>query len=89
MTLQDLKELLVRVAQKVGPVIVSDWRQAWRWFSIQAMILAGALLTTWSLIPADLKQLVPPLWGTRIVVAILVLGVVGRLLDQPKDASSK
>lgn len=46
------------------------------------MIVDGVLITTWSLIPDSLRQLVPSRLSTGIAVVILVLGVLGRLIQQ-------
>jgi hypothetical protein len=62
--------------------LVHNARRAWRWFSVQAMALAGAVQATWVLIPDDMRASVPPDWVALLTVALLVLGVAGRLVDQ-------
>jgi hypothetical protein len=66
------------------PKLVPDWRQAWRWFSVQSMALAGAVQATWVMIPEDMREAVPGAWVAGITAGILVLGVIGRLIDQSK-----
>ena len=66
---------------------VPDWRQAWRWLSIQFPVINTAFLATWALLPAKFQDSLPLPWVLGIAIALLVLGVAGRLIDQtPKDA---
>jgi len=62
--------------------LIPNWRQAWRMFSVQAMTLAGAMQAAWVAIPPDLKGRVPEGLVDGMTVAILALGIVGRLVDQ-------
>jgi len=62
--------------------LISNWRSAWKWFSVQAMGLASVLLLAWAAVPEDLKSGLPPSVGTGLVVLILFCGIVGRLVDQ-------
>jgi hypothetical protein len=51
-------------------------------FSVQAMTLAGALQGAWLAIPPDLKAHVPDGLVYVVTLAILALGVIGRLVVQ-------
>ena len=62
--------------------LVRNARQAWKWFSVQAMAASAALQGAWLAMPVDLKTVVPDAWVTGAAVGLLVLGVVGRLVDQ-------
>ena len=64
------------------PKLVHDWKRAWRWFSVQAMIASTAILSTWAVLPADMKAKLPDELGLYAAIATLVLGVAGRLVDQ-------
>jgi hypothetical protein len=65
--------------------LIDDWRKAWRWFSVQAMVLAGALQAAWLAVPDDLKQgWLTDGYATMATIVLLFLGTVGRLVDQPK-----
>ena len=55
---------------------------AWRWFSVQAFVLAGAIQTTWLTLPVELKAHVPAQWVMGATVAICILGIIGRLAPQ-------
>lgn len=69
--------------------LVDDWKAAWRWFSVQAMTLAGALQGTWVLLPEDLRTSVPQGWVCGLTVGLLVLGVAGRLVKQEARRARK
>lgn len=61
--------------------------QAKRWYrmaSIWFMTLAGAVQTTWEVVPPDLKSHVPANVVYGITMALLFAGIVGRLVSQPK-----
>lgn len=62
--------------------LVSDWRQAWRWFSIQIFVLAGALPLVWAQLPPDAKAMLPETWEPWVLAALAVAGIVGRVIDQ-------
>jgi len=62
--------------------LVPNWRRAWRWISVQAMALAIALQAGWQALPPDLAARIPGDWVTALSVAVLVLGIIGRLVDQ-------
>lgn len=62
--------------------LIEDWKDAWRWFSVQAMAAAGALQVVWIGMPDDLKASIGPQWVQGITFALLLLGVFGRLVKQ-------
>lgn len=63
--------------------LVDRWRSAWRWFSTQAMFLAGVIQLAWVAVPDDLKGGISPKLTATLTIVLLVLGIVGRLVDQP------
>ena len=66
--------------------LVPEARRAWRWFSVQSMTLAGSLQGAWLAVPDDLRANVPKHLVHWITIALLVAGIVGRLVQQtPKD----
>ena len=65
--------------------LVKDARKAWRWFSVQAMALQGAAAGAWLVVPDDMRASVPSEWLAACAVALTVLGVAGRLIDQGGD----
>ena len=67
--------------QGVQMKLVENAKQAWRWYSVQAMAVAGALQAAW-LALGDMQSRIPE-WGVdALTVAILVSGIVGRLVKQ-------
>lgn len=66
--------------------LIDDARRWWRMLSMQAMGAAVALQGAWQAAPDDMKASVPHSWVSWATMALLVLGMVGRLVDQtPKD----
>lgn len=66
--------------------LVDNAKQAWRWISVQCMVIAGALQGAWVFIPGDMKSSIPPNIVTGATVGLLVLGVAGRLVKQEPPA---
>lgn len=62
--------------------LVDDARRWWRWFSVQAMVLAGAIQGAWLFIPDDMKSSIPPTVVQWTTIVLLVMGVAGRLVKQ-------
>jgi hypothetical protein len=62
---------------------IPEVRRAWRFISVQAMSAAVALLGAWEVLPDDLKAGIPHSVVTWTAVVLLVLGIVGRLVQQP------
>jgi len=62
--------------------LIKDWRQSWRFYSQQAMIVAGALQGAYMALPVGLQARVPSDWVDALTIVILGLGVVGRVVDQ-------
>ncbi len=64
--------------------LIPNWRSAWRMFSIQAQAIALAVLGAWQVMPDDMKALLPPSLVYWLAMGLMVLGIVGRLVAQPK-----
>ncbi len=64
--------------------LIENWRSAWRMLSVQAMTIAGALQGAWLYLPDDMRSSVDPKLMHGITIALLVLGVVGRMVKQDK-----
>lgn len=64
--------------------LIANWRKAWRMLSVQAMAVAGAVQGAWMFIPADMRSSIPESTVQMVTLALLALGVLGRLVDQPK-----
>jgi len=62
--------------------LVDNARDAWRWFSVQAMALAVAIEGAWLAVPPDLKSRIPETWVDAVTMGLLVLGIFGRVVKQ-------
>ena len=68
--------------------LVDDWRDWWRWYSSHCIGAALALQGAWLEVPDDLRASVPS-WALQgITAALLVLGFVGRLVNQERKVKS-
>lgn len=66
------------------PELRSDWKQSWRWLSMQAMWAAATFLAVWALIPEKMQDAFTPTELKLMAVGLIVLGMVGRLVKQDK-----
>ena len=64
--------------------LIPEARRAWRMFSVQAQAIAFALLGTWQVMPDDLKATLPQHLVSWAAMSLMVFGIVGRLVVQPK-----
>jgi len=62
--------------------LVEGAKNAWRWFSVQAMTLAAAVQGAWVFVPEDMRSSLPPNAVQALTVALLAMGVAGRLVKQ-------
>lgn len=67
--------------------LISDWRRAHHYISVQSMVIAGAVQGAWLAIPDDLRNSLPH-WVPQAVTGVLLgAGIVGRLIDQAPQAA--
>lgn len=64
--------------------LVYDWRQAWKWLSMQIPAVNVAFLGTWAVLPSKFQDALPTWAVVAIAISLLVLGMVGRLIQQEK-----
>jgi len=64
--------------------LIPEWKKCLRMFSVQAMLIAGAIQAAWVALPIAWQASFPEPWVRGITIAVLVLGAVGRLVQQPK-----
>lgn len=62
--------------------LVEDWRQAWCWISVKCMVLGAAIQGAWIFIPDDMKASIPPDVVQYMTLALLGVGVLGRVTKQ-------
>jgi len=61
---------------------VSNWRDAYKWLSVQIAAAIVILPEVWATMPPDIKAMVPPEWEVTILQVLAVAMVLGRLKDQ-------
>ncbi len=66
------------------PKLIAGWKKGWRLFSVQAMSLATAIQLSWLMIPEDMRTGIDGRLVTGLAVLILILGIVGRFIQQGK-----
>jgi hypothetical protein len=59
--------------------LVENWRQAWKWFSVQAITAA----LVWEMLPLETRALLPDSIEPHVSAAFLVIAALGRVIDQP------
>jgi hypothetical protein len=64
--------------------LIDDARRAWRMFSVQMMLAAGTLQAIWTQYGDQLRPYLPAKWVSAITLILLLLGIFGRLVKQPK-----
>jgi len=67
--------------------LVENWRQAAKWFSVQAFAAIIALPMIWASMPTDVKAYLPDEWKPWVMVALALAGIIGRMVDQKKEAA--
>jgi len=64
--------------------LVENWKEAWKWFSVQAISLAFI----WEVLPDETKEtiflVVPDAVEPHVTNILLGLAVLGRLVDQKR-----
>lgn len=64
--------------------LVDDYRQAWKWFSVQAIALLSVLPSVWLSLPEEWRDAVPDGWKIAGCLLVGAAGIYGRIVDQRK-----
>lgn len=64
--------------------LIEEWKECWKWFSVQANTIGIAMSSTYGLMYEQLKETIPAQYMAGITAAVFVLGVIGRLVNQTK-----
>lgn len=78
--------------------LIPEWRVWWKlwstWLQAAAAIFISYLtvapdvaIQVWQFLPADLRSAIPPEYVQFISVGLIVLGIIARLVKQPKLAA--
>lgn len=62
--------------------LIENWRNAWKWFSVHAMVYAAAIQGAWLQVSDDMKSHVPSYLISGLTITLLILGIAGRVLKQ-------
>lgn len=72
--------------------LVEDWREAWRWWSVQMHLLASMVLMAVQLVPAmpgELQAIIPQPWGAVVTALWTLLGLYARVAKQRGPTNAK
>lgn len=69
--------------------LIPEWKRWYRMFSQWAFVAAGALQGVWLVLDEAQKQTLPDGAVNVITGAVVVLGFIGRLIDQPRVRDAK
>lgn len=62
--------------------LVENAKESWKWFSMQAMTLAGAVQGAWLIVPPDMKDTIPSNLVQYLTIGLVFAGIIGRLVKQ-------
>ena len=63
---------------------VENARQAWKWFSVQALTVLALIPVVWAQLPPETHALVPEVARQWVITGVALAGIVGRLVSQVK-----
>lgn len=63
--------------------LVSDWKQGWKWLSVQFVTAAGIVQAAFLAYPDVLRAYLPDWMTQSIGIALLVAAIAGRFIAQP------
>ena len=61
--------------------VVPEWRQAWRWLSVQIMVLIVGAQSAMAIMPSLHEYVNDRLWHS-IMSVLAILAILGRLVNQ-------
>lgn len=62
--------------------LVDNARNAWRWFSVQALAALGVIPVVWYALPPESQDLIPEAVRPWVLTAVALAGLSGRLVKQ-------
>ena len=63
--------------------IVANFREGWRWFSVQWPIICAGLIQLYTWYPNEISEFVPAKWMPHLASAAFILTAVLRFINQP------
>ena len=70
-------------------MVIENWKQSWKLFSVQALAVAGVIPAIWAGLPDHIKAIIPASWMGSITALVAVCGIIGRLVKQPAATNSQ
>lgn len=74
--------------EKLASILVEDWRQCWRWLSVQFSLA----MVAWASLPAETQAAMLALVGLdqgKLVGLMGVAIILGRLIDQQRKQPAR
>lgn len=68
--------------------LIDNWKDAKCWFSVHAMLWSSVIQIVWSQVPEDMKTSLPSKYVSYITSAMLILGILGRVINQEKTTNA-
>lgn len=68
--------------KKIKIKFIDNWKDGWKFISVNCMWLSIAIQTSWVYLPDDLRTSFPQPLVTSLSVTLLLIGIVGRFIDQ-------
>ena len=84
-----VKKMVETVSAQAQKRVIPEWRRAWKWFSVQAMVVSAAIQLGWASLPDDMKSKLPEKLCNKISIVTLFLGIGGRVLQQELEPKPK
>lgn len=86
------KEILATTPQLLvsenNGLVVSNWRNSWKWISNIAFALIVAVQAFFDTLPPELIATLPHDAQSKITMGLAVLGVIGRFINQSRQAKT-
>lgn len=67
--------------------LLPNWKDAWKWFSVQIIALAGAVQLSVLAFPQAIQGWLPDSVTHWVAAGLLATAVLARLVDQNKPAA--
>jgi hypothetical protein len=65
--------------------LIDNWKEAYRFISVQANVVGTAMLTTYVSMYDKLKDTIDPKLMATVTIAVFVIGTIGRITNQGLD----
>ncbi len=70
--------------ERIQNWLIDEWRDAWRYWSVQLNGLGVLVSGAWVAVPADLRERFP--WGDWLMLFLFAAALIGRFTAQKPKA---